>query len=76
MVGTNRFISKVLLITQIAAMVLYPKRAIRSGAMNSEDIRNFPPKLLKQLKINITLLLAGFTWFVTACAYVKFNHTY
>lgn len=64
MIGSSGFISKALLITQIAGMVLSPKYGIKSGAISSEDIKNFPPKLLKPLRTNITLLMISVIWLI------------
>ena len=71
MTGSSSIFSKVIIVTQIAGMVTTPKYAIKAGAVSSEDIKNIQPKLLKLLRINITLMFTTAAWGVAAFIYMK-----
>jgi hypothetical protein len=55
-------VAKIFLIVQISSVVIWPALGIRSGQVSAEDIRRFPPDLLRLLKINTALMFVGAVW--------------
>ena len=67
----NDIVGRFLLVGQIASFAVWPKFAIKGGFVNRKDIENFPPKLLKMLKINMIILQTTTIWWLTFYAALK-----
>lgn len=62
---------KTLLVHLISGMLIWPKLEIRVGFLDAKDAANFPPHLLRLLKINTALLVFGTVWFIVAYVILK-----
>lgn len=64
-------IGKLMLIGQIAGLVVRPKIGIKGGFISREDIENFPPKLMRMLKTNLTIMNIATIWGLAFYAALK-----
>jgi hypothetical protein len=64
---------RLMLVAKITGMVLWPGPGIRSGEMDSMDVKNFPPHLKRLLKIKIVMSGIILIWGALAFAMVKFK---
>jgi hypothetical protein len=62
---------KTCLVHQIGGMIIWPKLAIRGGFLDAKDVANFPPHLLRLLKINMALLVFSIVWFIVGYIILK-----
>lgn len=62
---------KICLVTQIAGMLIWPKLEMRAGVLDACDVANFPPHLLRLLKVNMAFLLVSIVWFIGVCIVLK-----
>ncbi|EPA93937.1 hypothetical protein PG5_55870 [Pseudomonas sp. G5(2012)] len=62
-----------MLVAKIAGMVMMPNASIRSGELDPEDIKNFPPHLKRLLKIKAVMLVGSGVWLLIGSLLVKFR---
>ena len=63
---TQGWFGGMLLVSEIAGMMMFPKSNIRTGDFEKEDIANFPPHLKRLLKIDTAMLIGSIVWFLAA----------
>lgn len=64
-------VGKTILIHQIGGMLIWPKLEIRRGFLDANDAANFPPHLLRLLKINMAILVVSIVWLIVVCILLK-----
>ncbi|WP_157789369.1 hypothetical protein [Pseudomonas tolaasii] len=64
-------VGKTILIHQIGGMLIWPKLEIRRGFLDAHDAANFPPHLLRLLKINMALLVVSIVWLIIVYVVLK-----
>ena len=64
---------RLMLVAKITGMVMWPGPGIRTGEMDPDDVKNFPPHLKQLLKIKILISGIIFIWGAIAFALVKFR---
>jgi hypothetical protein len=57
-------VGKTILVHQIAGLLIWPKFGIRGGFLDAKDVENFPPYLLRLLKVNMALLVISIVWLI------------
>ena len=62
---------KALLLHLISGMLIWPKLEIRGGFLDVHDVENFPPHLLRLLRMNMALLGFDIMWFIAAYVILK-----
>ncbi|WP_223463119.1 MULTISPECIES: hypothetical protein [unclassified Pseudomonas] len=64
---------RLMLVAKITGMVIWPGPGIRTGEMDPDDVKNFPPHLKQLLKIKILISGIIVIWGAVAFALVKFK---
>ncbi|CAI8824484.1 Cobalamin biosynthesis protein [Pseudomonas sp. IT-196MI5] len=64
---------RLMLVAKITGMVMWPGPGIRTGEMDPDDVKNFPPHLKQLLKIKILISGIIVIWGAIAFALVKFK---
>lgn len=64
---------RLMLVTKITGMVVWPGPGIRAGEMDPADIANFPPHLKRLLKTKIVISAVIVIWGALAYVMVKFR---
>ncbi|MDF9907995.1 UNVERIFIED_ORG: hypothetical protein OKW15_005951 [Pseudomonas reinekei] len=64
---------RLMLVAKITGMVMWPGPGIRTGEMDPDDVKNFPPHLKQLLKIKILISGVIVIWGAIAFALVKFR---
>ena len=64
---------RLMLVAKITGMVMWPGPGIRTGEMDPDDVKNFPPHLKQLLKIKILISGIIVIWGAIAFALVKFR---
>lgn len=67
------WIGRLMLVAKITGMVMWPGPGIRTGEMDPDDVKNFPPHLKQLLKIKILISGIIVIWGAIAFALVKFK---
>ncbi|KEX93190.1 hypothetical protein [Pseudomonas putida] len=70
---TQGWFGCLMLVAKIAGMVMMPNASIRSGELDPEDIKNFPPHLKRLLKIKAVMLVVSGVWLLIGSLLVKFR---
>lgn len=73
--GATDFRSRWYLLAGIAGVMIYPKLSIRFGAVDAEDLRNFPPRLRRRLLVTAWLVNIGSIWLAIGVALIKLSPT-
>ncbi|MEG0858508.1 MAG: hypothetical protein RSD81_05470 [Pseudomonas sp.] len=73
--GATDFKSRWYLLAAIAGVMIYPKRCIRLGVVDAEDLRNFPPRLRRRLLVTAWLVNIGSVWLAIGVALIKLSPT-
>jgi hypothetical protein len=53
---------KGLLLSLIGGMLVWPKTSIRVGFLDANDVENFPPRLLRLMRVNMMLMAISAVW--------------
>lgn len=64
-------VGKTILIHQIGSMLIWPKLKIRGGFLDARDAANFPPHLLRLLKINMAIMVVSIVWLIVVYTVLK-----
>ncbi|KAB0491094.1 hypothetical protein [Pseudomonas vancouverensis] len=67
------WLGRQMLIAKITGVVMWPGPGIRTGQMDPDDIRNFPPNLKRLLKAKAILTCVIVIWGAFAFTLVKFK---
>lgn len=73
--GATSFKSRWYLLAAIAAVMIYPKLSVRTGIVDAEDLRTFPPRLRRRLLITAWLVNIGSIWLAIGVALIKLSPT-
>ena len=73
--GATSFRSRWYLLAAIGGVMVFPKLSIRLGAIDAEDLRNFPPRLRRRLLVTAWLINIGCVWLAIGVALIKLSTT-
>lgn len=62
-----------LVIAKIAQMIIWPTSSLRIGELDPTDLKNFPPKLKRLLKIDSMMMIGSAIWLAVVIALVQFK---
>lgn len=67
------WLARLLLVSKITLMVMWPGSGLRNGDLNVSDIRDFPESLRRLLKVKAVLTGGTLIWAAIAFLLVKFR---